>query len=101
MSAYVIVQVTVTDETKYAQYKKMTPATLAQYGGKFIVRGGRQEDLEGRWDVAHLIMLEFASTEAARLWYDSPEYQAAKAVREGGAEMVFTLVEGVDEAPSG
>ena len=96
MSAYVIVQVKVTDESKYEEYKRMTPATLAPYGGKFIVRGGAQEDLEGRWDVPRLVILEFDSTEAARKWYDSPEYRAAKAVRDGGAEMVFTLVEGVD-----
>ncbi|MDP7640461.1 MAG: DUF1330 domain-containing protein [Candidatus Hydrogenedentes bacterium] len=101
MSAYVIVQVNITDHKKYDAYKQMTPATIAQYGGRFIVRGGAREDLEGRWDVPRLVVIEFDSTETAKKWYGSREYQAAKAVREGGADMVFTVVEGVDAAPPG
>ena len=101
MPAYVIVQVKVTDEEKYEAYKQMTPATLEKHGGTFIVRGGAREDLEGRWDVARLVILEFDSTEAARKWSSSPDYQAATAGRESGAEMGLTLVEGVDAPPRG
>lgn len=96
MAAYVIVQGTITDQEKYDQYKTLTPATVEQYGGRFLVRGGAMEHLEGEWDVARLVMLEFSDMDAARRWYASPEYQAAKAVREGAATMTFTLVDGYD-----
>lgn len=96
MPAYVIVQVEITDDEKYDRYKALTPDTIRRYEGKFIVRGGRSESLEGDWTVERLVILEFPSYDRAKEWYRSPEYQAAKAVREGGANMVFTLVEGFD-----
>ena len=94
--AYVIVQVEVTDPAAYQSYKALTPAAVAAYGGRFIVRGGAMENLEGTWEVPRLVILEFPTMERARQWYDSPEYQAAKAVREGAARMVMTAVEGVE-----
>lgn len=96
MAAYVVVQVEVTDAEKYGAYTKLTPATLERYGGKFIVRGGAMEDLEGHWDVPRLVVIEFESMAQARKWYSSPEYQEAKAVRAGGANVTFTLVEGLE-----
>ncbi len=98
MPAYVIVQVEVTDDEKYERYKALTPNTIRKYGGKFIVRGGRSESLEGDWAVARLVILEFPTYDRAKEWYSSPEYRAAKAVREGGANMIFTVVEGIDSA---
>lgn len=94
MPAYVIVQVTITDQEKYKAYVKLTPASIEKYGGKFIVRGGAAEDLEGRWDVPRIVVLEFESVEKAKEWYDSPEYRRARSVREGGAQMIMTVVEG-------
>lgn len=95
MAAYVVIQVNVTDPEKYSEYKKLSPDTVAQFGGKFLARGGRSEDLEGKRPYDRLVILEFPSYSDAQAWYRSPEYQAAKAVREGAGEGVFTVVEGV------
>ena len=98
MAAYVIVQVEITDEEKYERYKALTPDTIIRYDGKFIVRGGRCESLEGDWAVERLVILEFPTYDRAKEWYESDEYRVARAVREGGANMIFTVVEGFDGA---
>lgn len=95
MPAYVIIQGQVTDPAKYDEYKAKTPATLQKYGGKFIVRGGAAEDLEGKWDTGRVVVLEFPNVDAAKNWYHSPEYRKARAIREGAANMTFTVVEGI------
>ena len=95
MPAYVIIQGHITDTSRYDEYKTKTPATLNKYGGKFIVRGGAAEDLEGKWDTGRVVILEFPSVEAAKRWYNSPEYREARAIRAGAANMTFTVVEGV------
>lgn len=94
MPAYVIVQIEVTDPVRYAEYQALTPATLEKYGGRFLVRGGTLEQLEGEWAVPRLVMVEFADAAAARRWYQSPEYGRARAVRQGAARMQMTLVHG-------
>lgn len=98
MPAYVVVQVEITDQAKYEAYKALTPAAVSKYGGRFIVRGGQAEDLEGRWDVPRLVILEFESVARAKEWYESPEYRHARQVRAGGANMIMTVVEGVNGA---
>lgn len=95
MPAYVIVHGTIINPDKYDSYKKLSPAAVRKYGGRFLARGGAREDLEGQWNVDRVVIIEFESMDRARTWYHSPEYQAAKAVREGAANMAFTLVEGV------
>lgn len=94
MSAYIIIHGTVTDEEKYEAYKKLTPASIEKYGGRFLIRGGEKSTLEGDWQVGRIVLLEFDSVERAQQWYDSPEYRQARAIREGGADMSFTIVEG-------
>ena len=96
MAAYVIVQLNVTDPEKYEAYKKLTPASIEKYGGKFLVRGGAHEDLEGKLEYSRLVLLEFSDFERAKQWYASPEYEEAKAVRAGAATAIFTVVEGAD-----
>jgi len=95
MPAYVIVDVTVTDLKEMEEYRKQAPATLAKYGGRFIVRGGAHQTVEGDWKPNRLVVLEFPSMEQARRWYDSEEYREPKAIRlrAGHANLVF--VEGV------
>jgi uncharacterized protein (DUF1330 family) len=95
MPAYVIVDVTVTDLKEMEEYRKQVPATLAKYGGRFIVRGGAHQTVEGDWKPNRLVVLEFPSMEQARRWYDSEEYREPKAIRlrAGRANLVF--VEGV------
>jgi len=94
MSAYVIVQVSITDASKYDVYKPLAAAAVEKHGGKYIVRGGEAEDLEGKRPHARLVVLEFPSYEQAKAWYHSPEYQKAKAARAGAGNGVFTVVAG-------
>jgi len=94
MAAYVIADVNVTDPKLYEDYKKMVPATVEKYGGRFAVRGGRVDSKEGGWTPARLVVLEFPSMEKARAWYDSPEYAPALALRLKAANAKLILVEG-------
>jgi uncharacterized protein (DUF1330 family) len=98
MAAYVVAEVEVTDPAAYEDYRKRVPATLAQYGGKFLVRGGKTETKEGGWDPKRLVILEFASLEQARKWYHSPEYAPALALRLKAARSKLLLVEGAPPA---
>ena len=95
MSAYIIVEVEIKDPIKYEDYKKLTPATLAAYGGKFIVRGGKAELLEGEKKPERVVILEFESLEKAKAWWDSPEYNKAKKLRHAAANSRMVVVEGV------
>ena len=94
MSAYVIVEVNVTDPKLYEDYKKLVPATVEKYGGRFAVRGGTVDSKEGGWSPARLVVLEFPSMEKARAWYHSPEYAPALALRLKAANAKLILVEG-------
>ena len=95
MPAYVIVDVHVRDPERYQEYRTMVPASLEKYGGKFLVRGGKFEKLEGDRDFGRVVVLEFPGVEAARRWYDSPEYREAKALRLRTADSHLIIVEGV------
>ena len=95
MSAYVIVEVSVNDPVRYEDYKKMVPPTLAAYGGKFVVRGGSAQTLEGDWQPARLVVLEFPSLERARQWWASSEYGPARKLRQETASTRMIVVEGV------
>ncbi len=95
MPAYVLVQGgPILNAEAYETYKNMTPSSISAHGGRFLVRGGLMEQLEGENGAERVVILEFPTMERARAWYNSPEYQAAKAVREGAATVSFTLVEG-------
>jgi len=94
VSAYVVAEVEVTDPAVYEEYRKLVPATIAKYGGKFLVRGGAVEVKEGGWQPKRLVVLEFASMDQARKWYASPEYAPALALRARAARSKVLLVEG-------
>lgn len=94
MSAYLIVRVNVTDPEQYDEYKKLTPAAVAAHGGKFIVRGGPHEVLEGPAENRRMVVIEFVTADDARAFYDSDAYRAARKVRARAAEMEIVLVEG-------
>ncbi|MFI5198080.1 MAG: DUF1330 domain-containing protein [Thermoanaerobaculia bacterium] len=98
MSAYVLVDVVVRDPAKYESYKALVPPSIAAYGGRFIVRGGAVEELEGSWKPSRLVILEFPSAERARAWWSSPEYAEAKALRLATATSKMILVEGLPPA---
>ncbi|HSP86692.1 MAG TPA: DUF1330 domain-containing protein [Ignavibacteriaceae bacterium] len=95
MSAYIIVEVDVKDPVRYEDYKKLTPASIAAYGGKFIVRGGKTELIEGNQEPKRIVILEFENAEKAKQWWNSPEYRDAKKLRHATAESRMILVEGV------
>ena len=94
MSAYVVAEVEVTDPAVYEEYRRLVPATIAKYGGKYLVRGGAVETKEGGWTPKRLAVLEFASMDQARKWYHSPEYAPALALRAKAARSKVLLVEG-------
>ena len=94
MSAYIVVQVVVTEPAGYDEYKKMVPSSLAAYGGKFVVRGGACETLEGSWQPRRLVVLEFPSVARAKEWWASSEYRDAKALRQRTAKTEMIVVEG-------
>ncbi len=96
MAAYVIVDVDVTNQEAYEEYRRQVPATLEKYGGRFIVRGGQYETLEGSWQPQRIVVLEFPDVERAKQWHASPEYQAIIPLRTANARTNFlTVVEGV------
>lgn len=94
MAAYIIVDVTVTDPHTYQGYTKLVPATVEAYGGKFIVRGGKVETLEGDWQPNRVVVLEFESVEKAKAWWNSDEYREPKAIRHSAAQAKMIVVEG-------
>jgi len=94
MSAYLVVTITVTKPEQYEEYRKLAGPAVAQYGGKFLVRGGAKTILEGQFDANRLVVVEFPSSEIARTFYASPEYQAARDKRIGAADFNMVLVEG-------
>ncbi|HEX7952167.1 MAG TPA: DUF1330 domain-containing protein [Burkholderiales bacterium] len=95
MSAYMIVEIEVHDSAAYEEYRKLVGPTLQQYGGKFIVRGGKVDVLEGSWNPKRLVVLEFDSAARARQWYDSEEYRVPKQIRMKASSGNLVLVEGV------
>ena len=95
MAAYVLAHVDVTDPEHYEDYKKMVPASIAQYGGRFLCRGPRPEVLEGTWQPKRLVILEFPSAERAREWWASEEYAPAKAKRQATSTGTLVLLDGV------
>lgn len=95
MAAYVIIQVEVLDAQQYARYREASTPALAAAGGEFLVRGGDVEALEGTTPPGRTVVLRFDSMDAARAWYHSELYQAARQLREGAAHMTAYIVDGV------
>jgi uncharacterized protein (DUF1330 family) len=95
MPAYVIVETDIHDPEQYERYKAASPAAVAGGGGRFVVRGGELAVLEGDWHPKRLVVLEFEDLDTARRWYESEDYQEAKKLREGAANLNMVAVEGV------
>jgi uncharacterized protein (DUF1330 family) len=95
MPAYVIADSDVHDPERYERYKAAVPSTVAAGGGRFIARGGEVAVLEGDWLPKRMVVLEFEDLEAAKRWYDSPEYREARGLREGAATLQIVAVEGL------
>jgi uncharacterized protein (DUF1330 family) len=95
MSAFVVVEVEVHDKERYETYKQMAAASVAAHGGRYLVRGGAVETLEGEWSPKRLVILEFPSMDQARAWRGSQDYAEAIAVRRDAARVQMILAEGV------
>jgi len=94
MAGYVIAEVEVTDPVQFEKYRQGVPATVAAFGGRYIVRGGAITSLEGGWNPKRLIILEFPDVATAKAWYDSPAYQPLLAQRGTCARSRLIIVEG-------
>lgn len=94
MAAYVLAEIEITNPEGYKEYTTHVPATIAKYGGRFLVRGGTATALEGDWPQRRRVLIEFPSVEAAKRWYDSPEYEKPKAMRIANSNGRLLLLEG-------
>ena len=94
MAAYIIAQVEVTDPETFESYREQVPAAIAKHGGRYIVRGGATETIEGDWAPARLVVIEFPDVTAAKGFYESPEYQKIIGLRLQSAKSSLIVVEG-------
>jgi uncharacterized protein (DUF1330 family) len=95
MAAYIIVEIEITDPVGYEEYKKQAAATVHKYGGKYIVRGGKTEVLEGAWKPKRIVVLEFPTLERAKEWLNSEEYREPRKMRHRTAKTNMLVIEGV------
>ena len=94
MPAYIIARIRVTDWERYREYTKATPAAIARFGGRFVVRGGETITLEGPQETSRVVVIEFPNLDNAKAFYQSEEYSSAKKLREGAATGQFLAVDG-------
>jgi len=94
MSAYLIADTHITDPQTYDEYKRQVAPVIAKFGGRFLVRGGHHEVLEGSFAVQRLVVIEFPSMEVLKAWYHSPEYAPLLAMRQRAASDHLIAVEG-------
>lgn len=94
MPAYVLAEVEITNPDGYREYTALVPDTIARHGGRFLHRGGPVTVLEGDWPALRRVIIEFPSAEAARRWWDSPEYEKPKALRRANSKGRLLLLEG-------
>jgi len=97
MAGYIIAEVQVTDPERYEEYRRQVEGTIAAYGGKYLVRGGNAEALEGDAPRGRLVVLEFESYEQAKAWYDSSEYEGPKALRQATSTGRLIVVDGYSQ----
>lgn len=94
MSAYIVGRVDIRDPEAYREYMRHTPRVLNRFEGRFVVRGGKTEMLEGNEETRRLVVIEFPSMDHAKRFYGSEEYQKTKMLREGSGDAQFVLVDG-------
>ena len=94
MPAYVIADIQVTDPTSYDRYRPLAASSIARFGGRFVVRGGKVDLLEGVPEPQRIVVIEFPDAETARRWYRSDEYQKARIIRQSASRGSVFLVEG-------
>ena len=95
MAAYVIGDIEITDPAGFQEYQRLVPPLIAKYGGKYLVRGGEMQQIEGEWDLKRMVVLEFGSVEQAKEFYDSEDYAPVKQIRLRSSNSNLVIVEGV------
>ena len=95
MAAYVIGDIEITDPAVFQEYQRLAPPLIAKYGGKYLVRGGEMEKIEGEWNLKRMVVLEFESVERAKEFYDSEDYEPVKQIRLRSSNSNVVIVEGV------
>lgn len=95
MAVYLISDVTIRNPEAFEAYRSRAADSITQYGGRYLVRGGKVETLEGAWSPNPIIIVEFPDADRARAWYSSPEYSAALEFRDAALSRNLVLVEGV------
>ncbi|MDQ6636282.1 MAG: DUF1330 domain-containing protein [Candidatus Dormibacteraeota bacterium] len=101
MPAYLLANVRVTNPEAYAEYSRQVPATVAAQGGRFLVRGGPGEVVEGEFSLQRLVIIEFPDRDRLRAWYDSPEYQAILPIRQANGESTIVFLDGYSDPEVG
>lgn len=98
MVAYLIGRMSIVDPDQYNAYKRLTPGIVEKFGGRFLTRGGERMHLEGAPDDRRVVLVEFKTVDAAKKFYESPEYTHARGLREGAAiDMQLMVIEGFEE----
>jgi uncharacterized protein (DUF1330 family) len=94
MPAYVISEISIRDHEAIVEYQKLVPATLVEFQGKFVARGGQIINLEGEWKPERVVITEFPTLEQAKAWYNSENYTKARQIRHKAASTRMIIVEG-------
>ena len=94
-AGYILAYVDVTDPVQYEQYKTLSTKAMQAHGAEPLVRGGKTEPLEGEWNPTRMVVLKFPSYDAAKTFYNSEEYRAARNARAKAANMNMIVVEGI------
>jgi uncharacterized protein (DUF1330 family) len=95
MPAYIVVDIDVKDSKTYDRYKRLAPATMIPYGGRYLTRGGETAVLEGEWTPKRFVILEFPSLERAKAWWSSAEYAEPKKMRQASARTNMVATDGL------
>ena len=95
MAGYIVFDIEVTNPEDYQEYAKRVPSIIAQYGGKYLARGGAVEPLEGDWQPSRFVILEFESVEQAKRFFNSPEYELIKTIRTKNSKSRGIIVHGL------
>ena len=95
MAGYVLIDVEITDHAVFTEFRDRAPAVVEAYGGRFLVRGGATEVVQGDWTPHRVVILEFDSTERAKSWWNSPEHTELRAILDRCSNATTAIVEGV------
>ena len=95
MAAYLLVDIEVTDPNAYEEYRAQVPALIAAHGGRYLVRGGTVEVLEGTWEPKRTVVLEFPDMASLKAFWEDPAYLPLRAVRERAATSNLVAVQGI------